>query len=56
MSDPSDGLTAQLLRLQKRLDDLARQNEEVIRECATVIQTVAQRLQQLSLSKRPQMQ
>ena len=56
MSDPSDGLTAQLQRLQKRLDDLVRQNEEVIRECTTVIQTVAQRLQQLSLSNRRQMQ
>ena len=55
MSDPSDGLTVRLQRLQKRLDDLAQQNEEVLRECATVIQTVGQRLQQLSLSKRPQM-
>ena len=54
MSGPSDDLTAQLQLIQKHLDDLARQNDEVIRECATLVRTMTQWLQQPA--KRPEMQ
>lgn len=38
MSNPSDELTAQLQRIQTRLDDVVRQNDDVIRDCTTAIQ------------------
>jgi hypothetical protein len=54
MSDSSDDLIAQLQLIQKRLDDLTGQNEELIGVFATAIRTMTQSLQRLS--KRPVMQ
>jgi hypothetical protein len=38
MSNPSDELTAQLQRIKTGLDDVVRQNDDVIRDCTTAIQ------------------
>jgi prefoldin subunit 5 len=54
MSDSSDDLIAQLQLIQKRLDGLTTQNEELIEAFATAIRTMTQWLQRLS--KRPVMQ
>jgi hypothetical protein len=51
MSDPSDDLSGQLQQIQKRVDDLARQNEQILREVAIAIRTMMKLVLQQS-SKR----